>query len=73
MLTHGSAMVTMAYLIARADVWQANSMHSKYARRKSVEGVIDLLTAMGSQPMPALGQGTFPHTFSHTAHGHIMS
>lgn len=72
-LTHRSAMVTMAYLIARADVWQANSMHSKYTRRKLVESVIDLLTAMGSQPMPALGPGTLPHTLSNTAHGLIMS
>lgn len=61
-LTHGSAMVTMAYLIVRADVWQANPMHSKYTRRKSVEGVIDLLTAVGSQPVPALGRGTLPRS-----------
>lgn len=61
-----SAMVTMACLIARADVWQGNTMHSKYTRRKSVEGVIDLLTALGSQPMLAQGQGTLPHPHFNT-------
>ena len=70
---HGSAMVTMACLIARADVWQANSLHSKYTRRKLVEGVIDLLTVVGSQPVPMLGQGTLSHSLSNTAHGLIMS
>lgn len=69
-LTPGSAMVTMACLIARADVWQANSMHSKHTRRKSVEGVIDLLAAEGSQPEPALGQGTI---YSNAAHSLLMS
>lgn len=65
-----SAMVTMACLIARADVWQGSTMHSKYTRRKSVEGVIDLLTAVGSQPMLAQGQGTLPHPCFNTAQSH---
>ena len=69
-LTHGSAMVTMACLIARADVWQASSLHSKYTRRKSVEGVIDLLTAMGSQPALALGPGAFPPPLLHSTRPH---
>lgn len=43
-LTRGSALVTMAWLIARADVWQASSMYSKHTGRESVEGVIDLPT-----------------------------
>lgn len=65
-----SAMVTMACLIARADVWQGNTMHSKYTRRKSVEGVIDLLTALGSQPMLAQGQGTLPHPHFNSTQSH---
>ena len=60
-------MVTMACLIARADVWQANSMHSKYTRQKAVEGVIDLLTAMGSQPEPRWAQAP-SHILSLTQH-----
>jgi hypothetical protein len=48
-------------------------MHSKYTRRKSVEGVIDLLTAVGSQPMPAQGQGTLPHILALTLHSLIIS
>lgn len=63
-------MVTMARLIARADVWQASSLHSKYTRRKSVEGVIDLLTAVGSQPVPALGPGTLSHSLQHSTRSH---
>lgn len=41
----GGAMVTMACLALRADVWQASPMHSKYTRLKLVESVIDLLAA----------------------------
>lgn len=57
-------------LIATADVWQASSLHSKYTRRKSVEGVIDLLTAVGSQPVPALGPGTLSHSLQHSTRSH---
>lgn len=59
-------MVTMACLIARADVWQAGSVPSKHTRRKSVEGVIDLLAAVGSPPVPALGQDTVSSNIAHS-------